>query len=176
MRGSPALPRPHGTAPAAAPASEQPLPRKTLLPFFHEIPAFSTWRRDKTPRREEMDLLNIWRMTEHGSLLTGCCWKRSPCLRHRLRRGFASRSRGQSRLLPHSPVPAGIGNGTGARRGPRDTPAARAPPGLGEPGMAGAAKATLSLCVSPPEQPLWDPAWLPPCSLPMAIGMSLSWH
>lgn len=125
MRGSPALPRPHGTAPAAAPASEQPLPRKTLLPFFHEIPAFSTWRRDKTPRREEMDLLNIWRMTEHGSLLTGCCWKRSPCLRHRLRRGFASRSRGQSRLLPHSPVPAGIGNGTRARRGPRDTPAAR---------------------------------------------------
>lgn len=41
-----------------------------FLPFSRISLLFFTWRRDKTPLGDEMSLLDIWQMTEHGFQFT----------------------------------------------------------------------------------------------------------
>lgn len=49
--------------------------------FYTNTSAFSTRRRDTTALRDEMDLLDIWQVTEHGFQFAGLCWRRSRSLR-----------------------------------------------------------------------------------------------
>lgn len=159
ISGSAAAPR-H----SARSCARLPLPRKTLLPFFSRNPCLSHMAKGQGIPQGGDGFIKYLAddrtcLPAHRLLLL----ETFPALTASLRRGSASRSRGQSwllpgtilppetiQLLPHSSVPAGTGNGTGAWCGPQGLRGHRR--GLESREWQ---EPPLSLCVSPTEQPVW---------------------
>lgn len=178
ISGSAAAPR-H----SARSCARLPLPRKTLLPLFSRNPCLSHMAKGQgTPQGGDGFIKYLADdrtcLPAHRLLLL---LETFPALTASLRRGSASRSRGQSWLLPGTVLPPGTIQAAPAllcacRNRERHRSlvwppgAAWAPPGLGEPGVAGATPVLVRVTHRAAG------VALVPLPCPMAFGMSPSWH